>query len=114
MDLAAIEVRIGAASNTVDLWLEVGWWLPISVRALLGIMPALAASEACVVAMAILQHWLFAEGLVLADRLVVVVVAIVPGRLVFRCPWLPNTWLLHKLLMVVLLGFKLSLAIIIS
>ena len=83
MDLAAIEVRIGAASNTVDLWLEVGWWLPISCGALLGVVPTLAASEACGVAAAVLQHWLFAEGLVLADRLVVVV-AIVPCRLVLR------------------------------
>ena len=53
-DLAGVEVRIGAASNTVDLWLEVGWWLPISCRALLGVIPAMATSEACVVAAAVL------------------------------------------------------------
>ena len=83
MDLATVEVCIGAASNTVDLWLDVGWWLPISCGAQLGVMLALATSEACVVATAVLQQWLFAEGLILADRLVVVV-AMVPGRLVFR------------------------------
>jgi hypothetical protein len=112
MDASIAEVMVGAASNSVDLWLEVRWGLPVSGGALLGVVSALATIETSVVAAAVLQHGLFAKGLVLADCLIVVV-AIVPRRLVFRGGRFPNVWLLHKLLPVVLLGFKLPLAIII-
>jgi hypothetical protein len=84
MDASMAEVMIGATSNIVDLWLEVGCWLPIVGRALFGVVSALAAGKASVVAAAVLYHWLFAEGLVLAARLSVVIVAIVPYGLVFR------------------------------
>ena len=76
-------------------------------------MSALAASEIGIIAAAVLYHWLFTEGLILANRLIVVV-AIAPCGLVFRWTWLPGAWLLHKLLTVILLGFKLLLAVIIS
>ena len=107
------EVLVGAASNIVDLRLEVGRWFPIVGGALFGVVSALAASETGVIVAAVLYHWLFAEGLGLAHCLIVVV-AITPCGLVFRWAWLPGAWLLHKLLSAVLLGFKLPLAIIIS
>ena len=76
-------------------------------------MSTLAASEACIVAAAVLYHGLFAEGLGLAHCLIIVA-AITPCRLIFRCAWLPGTWLLHKRLTVVLLRFKLPLLVIVS
>ena len=76
-------------------------------------MPALSTSEASVVASTVLQYWLLAIGLVLVTWLVVSV-ATIPGSPVLRLNRLPDTWLLCKLLVFILLRFKLTLAVIIS
>ena len=82
MDASMAEIMVWAASNIVDLWLQVGHWLPVVGRALLGIVSALAASKAGVIAAAVFYHGLFAEGLGLAHCLVVVGIAVVPRWLV--------------------------------
>ena len=112
MDASVAEVMSGAASNNVDLRLDVRGWLPVVGGALFGVVSALTASKASIIAAAVLYHWLFAEGLVLAHGLIVVV-ATAPCRLVFRWAWLPGTWLLRKWFTVIFLRFKLPLAVII-
>ena len=65
MDSAATEVLVRAASNVVDLWLEVGLGFPDFSRALPGVMPGLSTGEASVIALTVFQYWTLAIGLVL-------------------------------------------------
>ena len=93
-DSAAAEVLIRAASNVVDLWLEVGLGFPDFGRALLGVMPGLSTSETSIVALTIFQYRTLDIGLVLVVWLIVVIVAIVPGWLILGLGRLPSTLLL--------------------
>ena len=111
MNAPMAEAMTGAASNSVDLWLDIRRWLLVVGGALFGIVSALAASKARIVVAAAFYHGRFAKGLGLAHCLVIVA-AVAPGRLIFRGAWLPDTWHLSIRLPVVLLGFELPLMVV--
>ena len=114
VDLSLSIVRVRLPPKVVDL----RCWFPHPGWALLGVVPWLSASEASVIAQAVFPDLIGDVRLPLGSRLVGRGVAIGPGGLLIGLrgllSGLPNAWFLERRLIVGLLRFIFTLAVVIS